>query len=78
MLTVDSNLMAYSLILKFVSYSQADVENREYMYCYRFRGPHIYLAISYFCHFNYIIAILLCPKDVEAVGLPYQPKMLLK
>jgi len=61
-----------------VSHIQADVEMREYMYCYRFSGPHIYLVITYFYHFNYIISILLCPKDVEAVGLPYQSQMLLK
>jgi hypothetical protein len=61
-----------------VSQSQADVEKREYKYCYRFRDSHIYLVITYFCHFNYIISILLCPKDVEAVGLLYHPHMLLK
>jgi len=53
-----------------VSHSKANVEKREYMYCYRFSGPRIYLVITYFCHFNYIISILLCPKDVEAVGIP--------
>ncbi len=67
----ESNGLFVNFEIRILQSSRCQKPGIHVLYCYRFRGPHIYLAITYFCQFNYIIAILLCPKDVEAVGLPY-------